>query len=111
MANHVPEADWRAFRALREIALERLCRRVLEEIVSLCKDGSCTYHERYLIVYRQLKDRDDEIGRAFNDPRRSTMLSQLATMAALGLVEPAELTPFTPGTREVVELLSGKAKT
>jgi hypothetical protein len=31
-----PESDWKVFRELREVALDRFCRRVLEEIEPLC---------------------------------------------------------------------------
>ena len=69
-------------------------------------DDSRTHHERYLSLFQWLQDRNEEIARAFDDPRRSTMLRQLATIHALGLVEPEELAQFTPATREIVESLA-----
>jgi len=106
MAGKVPEADWNVFRELRKVALERFCQRVLEKLDGFRGDRSGTYHERYLALYRWLQDRDDEIARAFNDPRRSTMLTQLGMIVALGLLEPEELARFSASIRETVEQIS-----
>ena len=91
MTPEMPDSDWKLFRELSEVALERFCRRALEEIVPICSDGSRSGHERYLEVFRVMQERDDQLGRAFDGPRRSQMLFQLAAIHALGLVEPTEL--------------------
>lgn len=106
MSQGVPEADWKLFREVQGLALERFCRRVLEELEPLTRDSSRTYHERYLDVFALLKERDRELARGFNDPRRSRMIQQLVALHALGLLEPAELARFSPRTRETVEGLA-----
>jgi len=103
MASDVPESDWKVFRDLREAALDRFCNDVLEELRRVLLDGSRGHHERYLAVYRLLQERDEKLARAFNDPRRSTMMWQLAAIHALGLLTPDELSGFTPETRQAVE--------
>lgn len=99
----VPESDWRRFRELRELALERFCIRALDEVEHSMRDAARTYHERYAEIFRTLKDRDRELSHAFDDPRRSRMIQQLAAMRAQGLVESAELAAFTGDTRTAVE--------
>ena len=106
MAPDVAEADWKRFRELRELALERFCKRVLVELEPLVQNGSRTYHERYLDVFHLLKERDRELARAFDDPRRSHMIEHLAAMRASGLVEAGELVLFTADTRRAVEALA-----
>jgi hypothetical protein len=107
MATHgFPESDWKVFRELRQIALERFCKRTLEEIQSIVRDGSRTHHERYLAVFRLLRRRDDELAHAFNDPRRSRVIGQLVAIYASGLLEPDELERFTERTRATVESLA-----
>ncbi len=106
MAAQVPESDWKKFRRLREVALERLCDRTLKEIARLAVDASSGSHQRYLEIYELIQRRDREIARAFNDPRRSRALQQLSAMHALGLLEDGELDAFTDETRETVEFLS-----
>ena len=103
MTHDFPESDWRVFRELREVALDRFCKRVLDEVGRLREDASRSHHERYLDVFRLLRDRDEELAHAFNDPRRSRMVWQLAAIHRYGLLEPDELARFTPQTRETVE--------
>jgi hypothetical protein len=102
----IPECDWRAFRELQPMALERFCKRTLEEVRTIAGDGSRTHHERYLHVFRLLRKRDDELAQAFDDPRRSRMVGQLVAIHVLGLLEPAERERFTEGTRATIESLA-----
>jgi hypothetical protein len=96
MAFHgFPEPDWRAFRELREVALERFCKRTLDDLESFRVDESRSHHER-----------DAELAQAFNDPRRSRMIPQLAAIHAYGLLEPEELARFTSETRSTIEDLA-----
>ena len=107
MATHgLPESDWKVFRELQRIALERFCMRILEEVHSTLRDGSRTHHERYLVVFHLLQTRDEELAHAFNDPRRSRMITQLVAIHAYGLLEPEEFGRFTEGTRAAVESLA-----
>ena len=110
MAAHVPESDWKTFRRFREIALERLCNRTLQEIARLAADASSGAHQRYLAIYKLMQRRDREIACAFDDPRRSRMLQQLSAMQALELLEGEELDAFTNETRETVAFLSGLSR-
>jgi len=100
------EADWRTFRDLREAALDRFCRRVLSEIRDLSEDTSRSHHERYRAIYGLLQARDDELADAFDAPRRSRMLWQLAAIHGHGLLEPSELARFSAETRETIESLA-----
>lgn len=109
-SREVPESDWLRFRELRELALERFCRRVLDELEPLMRDTARTYHERYAEISRTLKDRDRELSHAFDDPRRSRMIQQLAAMYVHGFVEPAELAAFTVDTRTAIERLASVAQ-
>ena len=42
-----PEADWKTFRELREVALDRYCRDVLKEVQQIASDKALTHHERF----------------------------------------------------------------
>ena len=102
-----PESDWKTFRQVRELALERFCQRVLDKIEQIIRDPSLSQHQRYLKVFRFLRDRDDELAQAFNDPRRSRMILQLVMVHKYGLLTPDELGRFTARTRETIEWLAG----
>jgi hypothetical protein len=102
----IPESDWKAFHELHRRALERFCKRALEEVQTILRDGSRSHHKRYLDVFRLLRARDEELAHAFNDARRSRMIIQLAAIHAHGLLEPGELERFTERTRATIDLLT-----
>ena len=106
MPHGVPESDWKLFRELREVALERFSRRILAEVAELTQDDARSAHDRYRDLWRLLRDRDEDVARAFDDPRRSRLLLQLAAIYRLGLLEPDEFARFGAETRETVESLS-----
>lgn len=105
MSRDFPESDWKKFRELRDIALERFCDRTLKQIARTSEAEGKTAHERYLKVYRLIQDRDEELARAFNDPRRSTALYQLMAIVSLKLITPEELATFSPATQQSVATL------
>ncbi len=98
----IPESDWKVFRELREIALQRFCQRVLAEVQQIASGTSKTAHERYLAVYRLIEKRDHEVAEAFNDPRRGTAMMQLLVIHRRGLLEPSELSRFSDSTRRTL---------
>lgn len=102
MMREFPESDWILLRGLRETALERFCERILGEVQAISSGGAASFHERYLRVFRLIEQRDREIAGAFDAPRRSQALFQLAKMVSLGLLQPDDLARFSSGTREWV---------
>jgi hypothetical protein len=100
-----PEADWRILRELGPIALERFCKRVLEKAAALVNGspgdaGGC--HDRYLALYKLIRDQDKELGYAFNDICRSTAQARLISIRNLELLTDAEFMRFSEKTRESV---------
>ena len=110
MLRAISESDWKLFRQLRPIALERFCQRVLAEVERIASDGSKTSHERYLAVFKLIEKRDRELAVAFDDPRRSTALQQLAWIHSYALLTDEEMDRFTPETRDIVQLLAGTSR-
>jgi len=105
MPRDIPESDWKVFRELRTKALERFCERVLIDVQRLSSDSSKTFHDRYIDVYRLIEQRDRELARAFDAPRRSRAMLELALLVSRGLIEPEELKRFTPTTRDTIASL------
>lgn len=95
-----PESDWKHLRKIRPVALDRLCKLILGEIATLAADDSHSHHERYLKIYERVHKRDEDIARAFNDPRRSRAVLQLAAMSKLELLAPDEMAGFSEETQE-----------
>ena len=94
------ESDWKVFRQLQPLALDRFCQRVLDEVgQQLAADADKGSHRRYLAVYRLIEDRDERLADAFNNPRRSTALVQLARIHAEGLLSEEEFARFSDEAR------------
>jgi hypothetical protein len=100
MPVQICESDWKLFRKLRAVALDRLCENVLREITSIASDATKTSHERYLEIYQLVREKDRKISNAFNDVRRSTALLQLSIIHSYGLLTEEEVFQFTPEARD-----------
>jgi len=104
MERGINEPDWRLFRQLQPLALDRFCQRVLAEVSGLAADTGKSSHERYLAVFKLLQRRDEELADAFTDPRRSTALVQLARIRSQELLTEEEFARFSPETRASVQV-------
>jgi hypothetical protein len=99
----INESDWKLFKRLRETALERFCERVLGEVAQIGSDDSKSKHERYLAIYRLMRERDKEIDPIFDYLRRSTAVQQLFAFRSRDLVTEQELRQFSPELVKTVE--------
>jgi len=102
----LPETDWRLLRSVHRAALDRYCTRVLEECAMTIRGAAPSPHDRYLRLFRMLKERDASIAAAFDDLRRSTAIQRLAAMIALGVVTDEELNRFSAPTRDSAIVLA-----
>jgi len=100
MPGDIRESDWKVFRQVRTVALERFCEKVLREIISFASDATKTPHERYLDIYKLVRERDRMLADAFNDVRRSTALLQLSIIHSHGLFTEEEMAKFSPEARD-----------
>jgi len=104
MPREIPESDWKVFRDLRAMALNRLCAEILTDVQRQTDRPDKTAHEKYLALYKLIHQRDKDIACAFNDFRRSTALTQLGIIHSQGLFTAEELLRFSPMTRENLAL-------
>ena len=103
----ITEADWKVLRRVHPLALERFCERVLAEIDRVSRDGATSHHARYLQIFRILQQRDREMARLFDNPRRSHALTMLAQIRSQGLLTEDEFSSLSPETRGVIQMLLG----
>ena len=96
------KSDWRHFKHVRELALERLCKRILDDVAANAADSSQTYHERYLKIYKMVQDYDDDIAMGFNEFSRSRMLQQTIFLRSRDLISDDEMSGFSDGVRKSV---------
>ena len=108
MSGAIPEADWRVFRSLHPIWIDRFCKRVNGELLRALSDDSRDAYEQYLAAYKLIHKRDKELGNAFNDFRRSTAIVQIAIIRKLGVITDEELERFSESTRASLQHFWGE---
>ena len=94
------ESEWKKFKKLKEKCLQKYCNTVLDEANAIYSLSSKSSHEKYIDLYRLMRERDKELGRAFNGLSRSSAQGQLFMMYQMGLVEEHELDVFEPETKD-----------
>ena len=99
----ITESDWKIFKGLRKVALERFCERVLGEIAGISSDATKTKHERYLAIYRLVRERDKEIDPIFDYLRRSTAVRQICAFRSHDLLSAQELRQLSPELAKWIE--------
>ena len=104
MSRDIRQSDWKLFRELRSVAVDRFCKRVLDDVVRIADEAGRTSHERYLAIYELLRERDGALAELFDNPRRSTALLQLRAIHSHGLLTEDEFARFSPEVRERVTL-------
>ena len=105
MTREIKESDWKLFRRLHKVALERFCKQVVDEINQATSKVTANYHESYLEVFRLMMDRNEKMGWAFDDVRRSRAINLLANIKESQLLTEEEFLQFSPETREAVEVI------
>ena len=105
MAQGIKESDWRALRDLHPVALDRFCKRVLDELTNIATDATRSHHQRYLAIHKAVEMRDRELAEAFNDMRRSAAIVRILHMRDLGLLSDEEFGRFSEEMRGTVQQL------
>jgi hypothetical protein len=103
----IKETDWKFLRALHQVALERLCQRILSEANSINARRDKGYHEKYLEIFEVLRQRDKELARAFDGMRRSNAIREIATLRSMDLLTDDEFLGFGGETRDLVNEMPG----
>jgi hypothetical protein len=110
-ARTISERDWKIFRPLHTVALERYCERILEETKVLVGDERASAHDRFLELCDLLRGRNEALADMFDELKRSTAFFQLARMRGEGLVTDEEMSRFSDETRGVIAVLAGEGAT
>ena len=99
----IAPADWKVFKTIREVALERFCEQVLADVTRIASDAAKTKHQRYLAIYKLTRERDAEIDPIFDTLRRSTAVRQIVSFRLNDLLTAEELRQFSPELVDRVE--------
>lgn len=103
MQRNFPESDWKTLSRLKPLALDRLCRRILQKsgnILDRAQEGG--HHQAYLSLYKHIHASDEKIANCFNDWRRSSALEILINWRLENLLTEEEFAAFNSETRTIV---------
>jgi hypothetical protein len=103
MVNTISEADWKIYRKLHPIALERYSEKILEEVSRLISKDRLSSHDRLLALKTLVEETEQEIDLVFDTLRRSTALRQLAYFRFHELLTAEEFESFSGEARSFVE--------
>jgi hypothetical protein len=104
MSRDISERDWKLFRELHKVALERVCERILAEARAEIEHPAKSAHQKYLSLFNLIERRDDDLARGFNDVRRSTALMQIGIIHSMGLWTEDEVSRFSPAILENIQM-------
>ncbi|UZE22516.1 hypothetical protein LOY67_21170 [Pseudomonas sp. B21-056] len=91
----ISESDWKQFKKLREVALDRFCRGVLNDATTISQHEALSTHDRYLKLYRMIHGRDKDMAEAFDHFSRSSAPMCLGYMVKYDLLTDDELSVFS----------------
>ena len=81
------ESDWKIFKQIKEKAVERFCIESLEEFKEVINDQTENAHNRYLLLYKLVENRDKRMQLLFDVHSRSKALVQLIAIRGEGLAD------------------------
>ncbi|MGD8886480.1 MAG: hypothetical protein PVF34_12720 [Gammaproteobacteria bacterium] len=89
------ESDWKVFKKIKEKAIEEFCTRALAEFEEVINNKEQHVHNRYLLLYKLVQNRDKKMALLFNDHSRSKAWLQLLAIRGEGLADEALLSKLS----------------
>jgi hypothetical protein len=80
------ESDWKVFKQIKEIAIEKFCTQALNETQEVIMNEQEHIHNRYLLVFKLLEIRNKHMAILFDGHSRSKAWLQLMAMRKDDLV-------------------------
>lgn len=83
--NNIKESDWKVFKKIKENAIALFCDRALEEFDEAINNNEENPHNRYLLLYKLVQNRDKQMQLLFDGHSRSKAILQLIAIRGEGL--------------------------
>ena len=81
------ELDWKVFTDIKDKAIEKYCTLALEESKEVISDQKEHVHNRYLLLYKLLQNRNKQMSLLFDGHSRSKAWIQLIAIRSEGLAD------------------------
>ncbi|CAA0117716.1 Uncharacterised protein [BD1-7 clade bacterium] len=93
------ESDWKIFKNIRDGAIELFCQNALAEFKEIIDSAGSTNHDRYLVNYKVVNNKNKEMAMLFDGFSRSKASMQLMLIRKEGLADESLLTQLSDGFR------------
>lgn len=100
MSDRIKESDWKIFKELRPRALDRYCKRMMEEVEKTIHQSDKDNHTRYIEMYKTVKEGDKKLAHMFDGYSRSKAVEQLLLYYSDDLLTDDEFDRLSDETRE-----------
>lgn len=105
MNDRIKESDWKIFKELRPLALQRYCERVIGDVDKIIHDTEGDAHERYIEMYKIVHDGDKKLANMFDGFSRSKALDQLVMYYSNDLLSDEEIAELSDKTQERIHAI------
>lgn len=106
MQDQIKESDWKVFKELYPLALERFYDRVVDELQEVVTAGEMSSEDRYHKIYKTVKKRDKKLAKLFDRAyRRSAAFIQLVAYYREGLVTKEEINQLSEENRDRISAI------
>ncbi len=102
MNDRIKESDWKIFKELQPLALQRYCEGIMEEVDQIISVTKRDPHERYIEMYKIVRDRDKKLAHIFDGFSRSRALDQLVMYYGNDLLSEEEVAQLSEETQEKI---------
>lgn len=105
MTGAIHERDWKYLRSIHDELLHELCLRINRKAVELATAEGKNPHERYLALYRHIRESDDIVAQCFNDWRRSVVGRIILSLRHNRLLTDEHVKHLSPEAQEWLSLV------
>ena len=91
----IKESDWKIFKKIKENAISLFCERALEEFDEAINRNKNNPHNRYLLLYELVQNRDKQMQLLFDDHSRSKAAIQLIAIRGEKLADESLLSKLS----------------
>lgn len=99
----IAEKDWKHFKKLHELALNRFSKESVSKISQIIASKEIeSKHEKYIEICQYIKKRDKILRDCFSEYRRSTAKLSILQIYNLGLFKPEEFNQFSDDVKDFV---------
>jgi len=107
MASPTLERDWKYIKKVKEELLAALCKQINGQAMDILKSEANSEHERYVRLYRHVRNSDGIVANCFDDWRRSTLLMKLVALQRHCLLTSDHMQHLSEETQKRLKALEG----